>query len=115
MGMKVEISDRAISTIITLVLSGDPEVERQACCTIANLMEMVELHSKLLQEQGLAAIIVLAGSDDINSKGEACRTLANLAANADVQQQILRFIFCSGFFTHFPLCNSLDRTCALYM
>ena len=53
-------------------------------------MEMVELHSKLLQEQGLAAIIVLAGSDDINSKGEACRTLANLAANADVQQQILR-------------------------
>ena len=45
---KVEIADRALSTIITLSLSGDDEVEKQAISTVANLVEMVELHDKLL-------------------------------------------------------------------
>ena len=69
---KVEIADRAISTIITLSLSGDDEVEKQAISTVANLVEMVELHDKLLEEDGLAPLIALAMGNDLNTKGEAC-------------------------------------------
>ena len=78
---KVEIADRSISTIITLSLSGDEEVEKQAVCTIANLVEMVELHDKILEEDGLAPLIALAMANDMNTKAEASRALANLAAN----------------------------------
>ena len=83
---KMEICDRSISTIIAMLLSGDTEVERHACCNIANLMEMAELHGRLLEERGLAPLVALALSDDLNTKGEASRAIANLAANADVQQ-----------------------------
>lgn len=83
---KGEICDRSISTIIAMLLSGDTEVERHACCTIANLMEMAEQHGRLLEERGLAPLVALALSDDLNTKGEASRAIANLAANADVQQ-----------------------------
>ena len=38
---KMEICDRAISTIIAMLLSGDTEVERHATCAVANLMENV--------------------------------------------------------------------------
>ena len=58
-------------------------------CTIANLVEMVELHDKLLEEDGLAPLIALAISNDPDTQGESCRALANLAANRDVQQQIM--------------------------
>jgi hypothetical protein len=39
-GNKAEISDRAISTVIAMLLSGDTEVERHATCAVANLMEV---------------------------------------------------------------------------
>ena len=71
-------------------MCGDTEVERHSCCTIANLMEMVELHSHLLEENGITPLIALAVSDDLNCKGEASRAIANLAANADIQQVLLR-------------------------
>ena len=86
---KVEIADRSISTIITLSLSGDEEVEKQAVCTLANLVEMVELHDKILEEDGLAPLIALATANDMNTKAEASRVLANLAANRDIQQSII--------------------------
>ena len=38
---KMEICDRAISTIIAMLLSGDTEVERHSTCAVANLMENV--------------------------------------------------------------------------
>ncbi|CAN0545146.1 unnamed protein product, partial [Ectocarpus sp. 8 AP-2014] len=65
-------------------------VERHACCTIANLMEMSELHNRLLEERGLPPLIALSRSGDINSREEANRAVANLAANPDMQQAILR-------------------------
>ena len=90
---KVEIADRAISTIITLAVSSeDVEVEKQAVCTIANLVEMVELHDKLLEEHGLMPLIALSAADDVGTKGEACRALANLAANRDMQVRTFLYI-----------------------
>ena len=86
---KVEIADRALSTTITMSISGDELVEKHAVCTLANLCEMVELHDKILKEEGLAPILSLAKSADIRTKGEACRALANLAANADIQKHLM--------------------------
>lgn len=72
-------------------------------------MEMVELHAKLLQEQGLPALIALASGKDAISKGEACRALANLAANTEVQQQILKEgglqPLASSIMTDDPICE----------
>ena len=59
---KSEIADRSISTIISLSLSGDAEVEKQAVCTMANLMEMVELHKVILiQVQELILFLLMDG------------------------------------------------------
>lgn len=49
---KVEISDRAMCTIIGLMLSGDLVIERHSVCAAANLMEMMELHFRLAEERG---------------------------------------------------------------
>lgn len=86
---KMELCDRAISTTIAMLLSGDVETERHACCTIANLVELAELHGRLLEERGLPPLVSLALSDDLNTKGEASRAIANLASNADVQAVLL--------------------------
>ena len=48
-----EISDKAISTVISLVSSDDNQTKRYACCTIANLAEMTELQHSILREHGL--------------------------------------------------------------
>ena len=73
-----------------MLLLGDMEVERHACCTIANLVEMIEVHSRLLEERGLPPLISASISDDLNTKGEASRAIAKLDANADIQQTLLR-------------------------
>ncbi|CAM9299409.1 unnamed protein product, partial [Discosporangium mesarthrocarpum] len=57
---KMEIVDRAIANIISMMMCGDPEVERHACCTIANLMEMSELHNRLLEERGVSPLVALS-------------------------------------------------------
>ena len=54
---KMEICDRSISTIIAMLLSGDVETERHACCSVANLVELAELHGRLLEERGLAPLV----------------------------------------------------------
>lgn len=51
---KMEISDRAMSTVIGLMLSGDLIIERHAVCAAANLVEMQELHSRVTEERGLS-------------------------------------------------------------
>ena len=48
---KFEIVDCAISTIIALVLLGDDEAERYACC--AHLLQFSEVHVRFLEEKGL--------------------------------------------------------------
>ena len=57
-------------------------------CAAANLMEMSELNSRLIEERGVAPLVALASNDDPNSRGEACRCLANLSVNPDVHQVI---------------------------
>ena len=111
---KMEVADRAMNTIIGLMLSGkcvvllvlllfliaefpnmyiyyfsylgDHIIERHAVCAAANLMEMAELNSRLIEERGVAPLVALASNDDPNSRGEACRCLANLSVNPDVHQ-----------------------------
>jgi len=85
---KAEVADRAMNTIIGLMLSGDHIIERHAVCAAANLMEMSELNSRLIEERGVAPLVALASNDDPNSRGEACRCLANLSVNPDVHQVI---------------------------
>lgn len=105
----MEIADRALSTTITMSISGDELVEKHAVCTLANLCEMVELHDKILKEEGLAPILSLAKSADIRTKGEACRALANLAANADIQKHLMYVVvvFVLDFLT---LCSTSAST-----
>ena len=93
---KAEVADRAMNTIIGLMLSGDHIIERHAVCAAANLMEMSELNSRLIEERGVAPLVALASNDDPNSRGEACRCLANLSVNPDVHQVIL-FLDCDAF------------------
>ncbi len=62
----------------------------QAVCCLANLMEIVELHDKLIEEQGLAPLIALVLSDDLHTKGEACRAIANLSANGEIQKHLMK-------------------------
>ena len=62
----MEVADRSTCTIIGLMLSGDRVVERHAVCGAANLMEMPELHSRLVEERGISPLVALAASDDYN-------------------------------------------------
>jgi hypothetical protein len=49
---KAEVVDRALASVVSLMLSGDAAVERDAVCTVANCMEIPELHSRVIQEKG---------------------------------------------------------------
>lgn len=73
--------------------TGDHIIERHAVCAAANLMEMSELNSRLIEERGVAPLVALASNDDPNSRGEACRCLANLSVNPDVHQVIIICIY----------------------
>ena len=61
-------------------------IERHAVCAAANLMEGVELHSRMLEDRGVPPLVALALSDDPSARGEACRCVANLSVNADMHQ-----------------------------
>lgn len=87
---KEEVANRAISTIIAMLMSGDHIIERHACCTMANLTEMVEIHPRLLEEEGLPSITSMFASKDLNCKGEAARALANLSSNATIQHYLVK-------------------------
>ena len=89
---KREMADRVLSTVLALLLSGDKEVERHACITIANLIEMVNIHDRFLEERGLPPIVALAVSSttDEKCKGEAARAIANLSTNAYIQYVLIR-------------------------
>jgi hypothetical protein len=58
------------NTFLAMALSGDSEVESQSVCAIANVVEMVELHDKLMAENGLAPIVALAKGDNVAIKGK---------------------------------------------
>lgn len=101
---KMEVSDRAMCTIIGLMLSGDNVVERHAVCAAANLMETIELNSRLIEERGVAPLVALASNEDANSRGEACRCLANLSVNPDVHQ-VRKITHSLKIYNSFFLCN----------
>ena len=86
---KKEVTNRAISTIIALLISGDPEVERHSCCTLANLVEVTELHHRILEENGVPPLVSIFSSDDLNCKGEGARAIANLSSNKNTQKTLL--------------------------
>ena len=77
-------------TVIGLMLSGDTIIERHSVCAAANLMEMSELHGRLIEERGVPPLVALATNNDPNSRGEACRCLANLSVNPDTHQIIIK-------------------------
>ena len=113
---KNEVADRALSTIISLLLTNDDGVEADACCAIANLVEVVEVHPRFFREMGLPPVVTMSksrsrnGGRDDNHRGiatsitatiasietkttckaDACRALANLAANAAIQQELAK-------------------------
>ena len=71
-------------------------IERHAVCAAANLMEGVELHSRMLEDRGIPPLVALALSDDPSARGEACRCVANLSVNADMHQVIKQIrVFCA--------------------
>ena len=88
--MHICLRIRATCTIIGLMLSGDLVIERHSVCACANLMETLELHSRLLEERGIPALIALASNQDPNSRGEACRCIANLSVNPDMHQVMIK-------------------------
>ena len=69
-------------TVIGLMLSADIVIERHAVCPAGNLMEMMELHSRLMEQRGVPPLVALAANDDSNSRGESCRCLATLSVNS---------------------------------
>lgn len=86
---KNEVADRALSTIISLLLSNNDAVEADACCAIANLVEVVDVHPRFFREKGLPPVVTMSKADaKTTCKADACRALANLAANAAVQQEL---------------------------
>ena len=87
---KIEVCERTICTVIGLMLSGDSIIERHAVCAAANLMEMSELHARLIEERGIPPLVALASNEDPNARGEACRCLANLSVNPDTHQIIIK-------------------------
>jgi hypothetical protein len=104
---KAEVADRAMNTIIGLMLSGDHIIERHAVCAAANLMEMSELNSRLIEERGVAPLVALASNDDPNSRGEACRCLANLSVNPDVHQ-VKCVVSCRVMSCHVVSCDVMS-------
>nr|CCA19593.1 vacuolar protein putative [Albugo laibachii Nc14] len=88
--IQVEVADRALLTIISLALSGDPKVEERACGAIANLTEREEVHEKLLSENGLTILMTLAQAKSLDTRAEACRCLANLTTNAAILRTLAR-------------------------
>ncbi|CCI42216.1 unnamed protein product [Albugo candida] len=87
---QVEIADRALLTIISLSLSGDPKVEEHACGAIANLTEREDIHEKILSENGLMILMTLGRAKELDTRAEACRCFANLTTNVNILQAIAR-------------------------
>lgn len=88
-GIRKTLSDRAASTIAHLSISDDILTRRHATCAIANLTEIPEIQSKLVDENVLDTLEAIISSTDLSSKGEACRAFANLSSNMDLQSILL--------------------------
>lgn len=84
-----EISYRAMSTLIGLLVSGDDEVERQSCSAIANLLELFDTHARFVEECGLPPLVALCSSLDDSCRQEALRALSNLSFNRDLIQALV--------------------------
>ncbi|KAL9191141.1 hypothetical protein ACHAXT_000847 [Thalassiosira profunda] len=87
---KEEISYRAISTLISFLLSGDGEIERHASCAIANLLEVTDIHARFLEERGVPPLIALCSSPDGPCRVEAARAVANLSSNPELMEGLIQ-------------------------
>jgi hypothetical protein len=102
-GNKEEVSDRAMSSVIAMLLSGDTEVERHATCAVANLMENVDLHVRLLEERGLPPLVRCSAAPCL----PLCRPASLLRA-------LSLFLSLSFSLSH-PLSLFLSLTLSLFM
>ena len=87
---KNDICDRAISSVLSLLLANDVEVERHASSAIASLLEVSDIHERFFSEKGIAPLMALSKSEDLICKGEAIRGLSNLAANIKFQGVLIQ-------------------------
>lgn len=92
---KEDVSNRAMSTLISLLVSGDNYVERNSCCAIASLVEVKDIHTRFFEELGLAPLIALCSSPYDRCRLEALRGVANLSYNPElivdlIQQNALK-------------------------
>lgn len=55
---KPEICDKAVITLVSLLLCGDASTERHAACACANLMENSELHNRFVECSRMFCLIV---------------------------------------------------------
>lgn len=86
---KNEISDRALSTIISLLFVQNKVIELHASSTIANLTEESSMHHRFFLESGLYQILSLYKTYHVDSKVEVMRTLSNLSGNRESHSQLL--------------------------
>lgn len=87
---KEEISYRAMSTLISLLMSGDDYVERHSCSAIANLMECSDIHLRFIEERGLPPLVSLCSSVDEGCRQEVMRALSNLSFNLDMVEAMVK-------------------------
>ncbi len=105
---KGEVCDRAVCTLVGLLLSPDPPTVRHAACATANLLESSELHRRFLEERGVPPLCALATSSDRVVRGEATRALANLAADPDCQLTVLNEGALTSLIDSLGLANAAD-------
>eukprot|EP00753_Platysulcus_tardus_P011177 PLAT3273.9.p1 GENE.PLAT3273.9~~PLAT3273.9.p1 ORF type:complete len:3983 (+),score=2360.32 PLAT3273.9:40-11988(+) len=86
---KLEVALRAMGNIQEHAMSGDPPRERAACSTMANLLELVELHDRFVASGGLIPLVAMLQAVDAETRSEACRALSNLAFSPRYRRQIV--------------------------
>lgn len=79
-----------LDSIVSSILDPSPSISRLACCTIANLAEIVENFDRIYDAAASPALVkaLAEGNDEV--KREAARAIGNLAANIELADEFLR-------------------------
>lgn len=86
---KEEVSYRSLANLINMLMSGDGAVEIHACGAIANLLEVLDIHTRFVEEKGLPPLISLCSSSDRSCRLEATRAVANLSSNPEMTHMLV--------------------------
>jgi hypothetical protein len=78
-------------------------MELNLCCAIANLVERMDAHPWLLEEQGVAPLITLCSSPNSPCHIEMSRAVTNLSANSNLIKGLI------GWNALKPLLKSIDQ------